>query len=125
GLWSGHLRRGSPLGRRPLRLRLPGPRRGRRGAATAGRPRLRRPGVDSHGRPGRLAERGGGRGGPLLRGGPSEGGRAQNVLTYQHLETRVKFCPCWRSSVAEQLPCKQWVGGSNPPASASVSASRG
>jgi hypothetical protein len=31
----------------------------------------------------------------------------------------VKFCLCWRSSGAEQLPCKQWVGGSNPPASAS------
>src|SRR5262249_20036368 len=35
------------------------------------------------------------------------------------LKTKVKFCLCWRSSVAEQLPCKQWVGGSNPPASAS------
>jgi hypothetical protein len=31
----------------------------------------------------------------------------------------VTFCLCWRSSGAEQLPCKQWVGGSNPPASAS------
>jgi hypothetical protein len=31
----------------------------------------------------------------------------------------VKFCDCWRSSGEEQLPCKQWVGGSNPPASAS------
>jgi hypothetical protein len=31
----------------------------------------------------------------------------------------VKFCDCWRSSGVEQLPCKQWVGGSNPPASAS------
>ena len=30
----------------------------------------------------------------------------------------MKFCLCWRSSGAEQLPCKQWVGGSNPPASA-------
>src|SRR5262249_32541444 len=34
-------------------------------------------------------------------------------------ETNVKFCLCWRSSGEEQLPCKQWVGGSNPPASAS------
>ena len=32
----------------------------------------------------------------------------------------MKFCDCWRSSGVEQLPCKQWVGGSNPPASASV-----
>ncbi len=40
-------------------------------------------------------------------------------MTYEILTTRVKFCLCWRSSVAEQLPCKQWVGGSNPPASAS------
>ena len=31
----------------------------------------------------------------------------------------MKFCDCWRSSGEEQLPCKQWVGGSNPPASAS------
>src|SRR5437899_2331596 len=31
----------------------------------------------------------------------------------------MKFCLCWRSSGEEQLPCKQWVGGSNPPASAS------
>ena len=31
----------------------------------------------------------------------------------------MKFCDCWRSSGVEQLPCKQWVGGSNPPASAS------
>ena len=30
----------------------------------------------------------------------------------------MKFCDCWRSSGVEQLPCKQWVGGSNPPASA-------
>ena len=33
----------------------------------------------------------------------------------------MKFCLCWRSSGEEQLPCKQWVGGSNPPASASSS----
>ena len=31
----------------------------------------------------------------------------------------MELCLCWRSSGAEQLPCKQWVGGSNPPASAS------
>src|SRR3972149_810855 len=42
-------------------------------------------------------------------------------LTFHALETRVKFCDCWRSSGEEQLPCKQWVGGSNPPASASIS----
>jgi hypothetical protein len=40
-------------------------------------------------------------------------------LTYSRLEPKVKFCDCWRSSGVEQLPCKQWVGGSNPPASAS------
>jgi hypothetical protein len=40
-------------------------------------------------------------------------------LTSKPFETNVKFCLCWRSSGAEQLPCKQWVGGSNPPASAS------
>ena len=40
-------------------------------------------------------------------------------LTCQGLSLRVKFCDCWRSSGVEQLPCKQWVGGSNPPASAS------
>ncbi len=37
----------------------------------------------------------------------------------ESLEPKVKFCDCWRSSGEEQLPCKQWVGGSNPPASAS------
>ena len=42
-------------------------------------------------------------------------------MTYRNLTHKVKFCLCWRSSVAEQLPCKQWVGGSNPPASASFS----
>ena len=41
-------------------------------------------------------------------------------MTCQGLINRVKFCDCWRSSGAEQLPCKQWVGGSNPPASAST-----
>src|SRR5947207_3445688 len=45
----------------------------------------------------------------------------QDRLTYANLTPNVKFCLCWRSSVAEQLPCKQWVGGSNPPASASFS----
>ena len=30
----------------------------------------------------------------------------------------MRVCDCWRSSGVEQLPCKQWVGGSNPPASA-------
>jgi hypothetical protein len=40
-------------------------------------------------------------------------------LTSSYLESKVKFCDCWRSSGVEQLPCKQWVGGSNPPASAS------
>ena len=40
-------------------------------------------------------------------------------MTWEGLETKVKFCDCWRSSGVEQLPCKQWVGGSNPPASAS------
>jgi hypothetical protein len=39
-------------------------------------------------------------------------------LTYVGVGTKVKFCDCWRSSGVEQLPCKQWVGGSNPPASA-------
>ena len=39
-------------------------------------------------------------------------------MTSRYLETKVKFCDCWRSSGVEQLPCKQWVGGSNPPASA-------
>src|SRR5215472_16581530 len=40
-------------------------------------------------------------------------------LTYLKVKPNVTFCLCWRSSGAEQLPCKQWVGGSNPPASAS------
>src|SRR5207302_9493424 len=40
-------------------------------------------------------------------------------LTYPKVKPNVTFCLCWRSSGAEQLPCKQWVGGSNPPASAS------
>jgi hypothetical protein len=40
-------------------------------------------------------------------------------LTYRKVKPNVTFCLCWRSSGAEQLPCKQWVGGSNPPASAS------
>src|SRR5438552_16281185 len=47
----------------------------------------------------------------------SDNGR--NPLTFIPSATNVKFCLCWRSSGAEQLPCKQWVGGSNPPASAS------
>ena len=40
-------------------------------------------------------------------------------MTSRRLSLSVKFCDCWRSSGVEQLPCKQWVGGSNPPASAS------
>ena len=40
-------------------------------------------------------------------------------MTQGGLKSKVKFCECWRSSGVEQLPCKQWVGGSNPPASAS------
>src|SRR5947199_10288674 len=40
-------------------------------------------------------------------------------LTYLKVKPNVTFCLGWRSSGAEQLPCKQWVGGSNPPASAS------
>jgi hypothetical protein len=44
-----------------------------------------------------------------------------NHLTCGPTPTKLKFCLCWRSSGAEQLPCKQWVGGSNPPASASAS----
>ena len=40
-------------------------------------------------------------------------------MTYLKVKPNVTFCLCWRSSGAEQLPCKQWVGGSNPPASAS------
>src|SRR5262245_39484938 len=40
-------------------------------------------------------------------------------LNYLKVKPNVTFCLCWRSSGAEQLPCKQWVGGSNPPASAS------
>src|SRR6266850_3091137 len=40
-------------------------------------------------------------------------------LTYRKVKPNVTFCLCWRSSGAEQLPCKQWVGGSIPPASAS------
>src|SRR5438128_953690 len=43
-------------------------------------------------------------------------------LTYLKVKPNVTFCLCWRSSGAEQLPCKQWVGGSNPPASASFCA---
>ena len=43
-------------------------------------------------------------------------------MTYQDCNPRLELCPCWRSSGAEQLPCKQWVGGSNPPASASFCA---
>src|SRR5439155_966540 len=35
-------------------------------------------------------------------------------LTYPKVKPNVTFCLCWRSSGAEQLPCKQWVGGSNP-----------
>src|SRR6266436_8452647 len=48
----------------------------------------------------------------------SEAPRAK-CLTYLKVKPNVTFCLCWRSSGAEQLPCKQWVGGSNPPASAS------
>jgi hypothetical protein len=55
----------------------------------------------------------------LLRGGPPASPSPQNSLTDRHLVTRLELCLCWRSSGAEQLPCKQWVGGSNPPASAS------
>ena len=44
-------------------------------------------------------------------------------MTYRKVKPNVTFCLCWRSSGAEQLPCKQWVGGSNPPASASFSGS--
>src|SRR5438034_10276182 len=43
---------------------------------------------------------------------------SRKFLTVKPSATNVKFCLCWRSSGAEQLPCKQWVGGSNPPASA-------
>ena len=39
-------------------------------------------------------------------------------MTYKRVSPRVRVCDCWRSSGVEQLPCKQWVGGSNPPASA-------
>src|SRR5207245_1443925 len=46
-------------------------------------------------------------------------GRGVKSLTYPKVKPNVTFCLCWRSSGAEQLPCKQWVGGSNPPASAS------
>src|SRR5207302_1863616 len=73
-------RRGPPLGGRPLGLALPGPRWRRGGSAAPGRARLRRPAVHSHGGPDRVAECLGGRGRPLLRGGPSAGGRGQNVL---------------------------------------------
>src|SRR5262245_14319835 len=51
-----------------------------------------------------------------------QGNRSRDLrkpLTYRGDKSRVKFCDCWRSSGEEQLPCKQWVGGSNPPASAS------
>src|SRR5262245_44878118 len=50
-----------------------------------------------------------------------QGNRSRDLrkpLTYRGDKSRVKFCDCWRSSGEEQLPCKQWVGGSNPPASA-------
>ena len=40
-------------------------------------------------------------------------------MTREQIETSLELCLCWRSSGAEQLPCKQWVGGSIPPASAS------
>src|SRR5262249_52694330 len=55
------------------------------------------------------------------RGRPAAGGApgSKSPLTYGAPAISVKFCDCWRSSGAEQLPCKQWVGGSNPPASAS------
>ena len=46
--------------------------------------------------------------------------RGQRLDMVDPLAPRVKFCLCWRSSGVEQLPCKQWVGGSNPPASASI-----
>src|SRR5207244_12578895 len=48
----------------------------------------------------------------------ARGRKGKIVLTSRYLETTVKFCDCWRSSGVEQLPCKKWVGGSNPPASA-------
>ena len=48
-------------------------------------------------------------------------GAGAKCLTYLKVKPNVTFCLCWRSSGAEQLPCKQWVGGSNPPASASFS----
>src|SRR5258705_3612131 len=53
-----------------------------------------------------------------MRSRVNAGPRAK-CLTYLKVKPNVTFCPCWRSSGAEQLPCKQWVGGSNPPASAS------
>src|SRR6266478_169443 len=47
---------------------------------------------------------------------------AIKILDLLRSRSRLELCPCWRSSGAEQLPCKQWVGGSNPPASASLCA---
>ena len=107
------------MGGRSLRSNLPGP--GRRGARreASGSQELRLSHEHSHAGKDRLAQcvRGGGR--SLLRGGASEARKTGKiVLTYGDLDTKVKFCDCWRSSGVEQLPCKQWVGGSNPPASA-------
>src|SRR5258705_5869287 len=53
-----------------------------------------------------------------MRSRVNAGPRAK-CLTYLKVKPNVTFCLCWRSSGEEQLPCKQWVGGSNPPASAS------
>src|SRR5262245_19125467 len=53
------------------------------------------------------------------RGDAENSSLSNTPLTCNRVSISVKFCDCWRSSGVEQLPCKQWVGGSNPPASAS------
>src|SRR5205807_1374715 len=119
-LWGRPVRWRCPVGHGPHRCRVPGPRRRGGGTAPSPGPDLRRARHRAHDGPPRLPERGGGGRGPLLRGDPAAGAKSAEIgLTSGDVKTKVKFCLCWRSSGVEQLPCKQWVRGSNPLASAS------
>src|SRR6266540_406863 len=99
---------------------------GRGGRAPPARSKeLRLPRESAYEREDRVVERLGRGGRSLLRSfapaglqrrrpGPWRKVSSRNVLTWKGLETKVKFCDCWRSSGVEQLPSKLWVAGSNP-----------